>query len=213
MRDPAGSAPASRRSSSGSRLSSTRTSGEAWQTTTACGLHSASVNTWSLEDVERRHYAPIVSKIGAPLYRYRSPFERGEAARISGGECPHRRKNRAVAAAHGHEEFESDAAHILATLSRPGAPRMGDRFLPEEDPPRLRSQQKGLQTRRGAPPEGALGAHRRPRIRRSRTSHRAPTRGVSPAHAVSRTRDVSTAVEAVVLASLRWRYHRHAFGA
>ncbi|APR81617.1 S1 RNA binding domain protein [Minicystis rosea] len=33
---------------------------------------------------------------------------------------------------HGHEEVETDAERILARLSRPGAPRIGDRSSPEE---------------------------------------------------------------------------------
>ncbi|WP_437912654.1 S1-like domain-containing RNA-binding protein [Sorangium sp. So ce302] len=33
---------------------------------------------------------------------------------------------------HAHEEVESDAQEILARLSRPGAPRVGDRSSPEE---------------------------------------------------------------------------------
>lgn len=33
---------------------------------------------------------------------------------------------------HAHEEIERDAQHVLATLRRPGAPRIGDRSSPEE---------------------------------------------------------------------------------
>jgi predicted RNA-binding protein (virulence factor B family) len=59
-------------------------------------------------------------------------LERGEAAEFRVANVLADGKIELSLRGHGHEEFESDAAHILATLSQPRAPRMGDRSSPEE---------------------------------------------------------------------------------
>jgi predicted RNA-binding protein (virulence factor B family) len=59
-------------------------------------------------------------------------LERGEAAQFRVASVLTDGKIELSLRGHGHEEFASDAAHILATLSRPGAPRMGDRSSPED---------------------------------------------------------------------------------
>lgn len=57
---------------------------------------------------------------------------RGEAARFRVASVLDDGKVELSLRGHAHEEVEGDGRHILAELSRPGAPRVGDRSSPEQ---------------------------------------------------------------------------------
>ena len=57
---------------------------------------------------------------------------RGEAARFRVASVLDDGKVELSLRGHAHEEVEGDARHVLAELSRPGAPRVGDRSSPEQ---------------------------------------------------------------------------------
>lgn len=59
-------------------------------------------------------------------------LSRGEAARFRVTNVLRDGKIELSLRGHAHEELEGDARAILAALSRPGAPRIGDRSSPEE---------------------------------------------------------------------------------
>ncbi len=90
--------------------------GEAWRSEPEIGLFVI---------VERRFVGLVPASEPHPLAR-------GEAARFRVANVLSDGKIELSLRGHAHEELERDAQRILARLTRPGAPRLGDRSSPED---------------------------------------------------------------------------------
>ena len=73
-----------------------------------------------------------------------------------------------------HEELATDAEKILATIRRAGAPRIGDRSSPEQNPQDIRDEQEGVQARRGAAAQAARRGDRSSRVRGAAAALKVP---------------------------------------
>jgi hypothetical protein len=90
--------------------------GEAWRSEPGLGVFVI---------LERRYVGLVPASEPQAL-------SRGEAARFRVASVLPDGKLELSLRGHAHEELEKDAERVLAALSRPGAPRVGDRSSPEE---------------------------------------------------------------------------------